>query len=307
MSIGLVTHPDCALHDPGPEHPERPGRLSSIRDHLVSLRLMDLLIECEPPAATREQLLRVHDAGYLDALIERQPESGVAELDPDTWISPDSLAAAARAAGAAVHAADLVLTGELERAFCAVRPPGHHASRSRAAGFSIYNNLAVGVAHALAHHGLERVAVFDFDAHYGDGTEAIFAEEPRVMVASIFQQGLYPDVPASDMPGRFAHAPLPPASGGDALKDAARRSLLPALDHFRPQMVFVSAGFDGHLEDELAGLALLEPDYDWITRELVELADFHAGGRLVSVLEGGYALGALGRSAAAHVRALLKA
>lgn len=307
MSVGIVGHEECADHDPGPGHPERPRRLSAVREYLLSGHLMDLLIECQAPKATREQLLRVHDAAYLDELARREPGEGIEELDPDTRMSPGTLRAASRAAGAAVHATDLVATGELERAFCAVRPPGHHAGRARAGGFCFHNNLAVGVAHALAVHGLERVAVFDFDAHYGDGTESIFADEPRVMAASIFQERLYPAVPAADMPRRFARVALPAAADGAAFKDAARETLLPALDRFRPQMVFVSAGFDGHLEDELAGLALLEPDYDWITRELVDLADHHAGGRLVSVLEGGYALDALGRSVAAHVKALLKA
>lgn len=307
MSVGYISHPECALHDPGPDHPERPQRLAAVRDQLVAQHLMDLLIEYQAPLATREQLLRVHDAAYLDDLIRRQPEQGIAELDPDTMLSPDTLRAASRAAGAAVQATDLVLSGELERAFCAVRPPGHHAARDRAAGFSIYNNIAAGMAHALAAHGLERVALFDFDAHYGDGTEAIFAGDRRVMVASIYQEGIYPLVPEADMPAGFVRAGLPPASDGAAFKAVAREALLPALDDFRPQLLFVSAGFDGHVADELAALAFTEPDYDWITRELVYLADHHAAGRLVSVLEGGYALAALGRSAAAHVRALLKA
>lgn len=307
MSVGLISHEDCALHDPGPDHPERPRRLAAVRDYLFKAHLMDLLVECQAPEATREQLLRVHDAGYLDALLEREPEQGLAELDPDTLLSPGSLLAASRAAGAVVHGTDLVFGGELERAFCLVRPPGHHAGRARAAGFSIHNNLAVGVAHALEAHGLERVGIFDFDAHYGDGTEAIFAGDRRVMIASIYQEALYPQVAASEMPGRFARAALPAAADGATFKAAARENLLPALDRFRPQIVFVSAGFDGHLLDPLAGLALMEPDYEWITRELVYLADHHCRGRVVSVLEGGYDLAALGRSAAAHVRALLKA
>lgn len=307
MNVGFITHADCELHDPGPEHPESPRRLAAIRDQLIAARLLDLLVEHQAPAVTREQLLRVHDTAYLEELAARSPRRGLAELDPDTRLSPQSLRAAARAAGAAVLGVDLVQAGELARAFCCVRPPGHHAARGHAAGFSIYNNLAVGVAQALAVHGVERVAIFDFDAHYGDGTEAIFARERRVMVASIYQLGLYPGLGEAAMPSRFAHAGLAPASTGAALKEAARETLLPALHDFRPELVFVSAGFDGHLEDELAGLALLEPDYEWISRELVDLAEEHAGGRLVSVLEGGYALGALGRGAAAHVRALLKA
>lgn len=307
MSVGLISHEDCALHDPGPDHPEQPRRLAAVRDRLFKAHLMDLLVACQAPKVTREQLLRVHDAGYLDALLAREPEQGLAELDPDTLLSPGSLRAASRAAGAVVHGTDLVVTGELERAFCLVRPPGHHAGRAHAAGFSIYNNIAVGVAHALEAHGFERVGIFDFDAHYGDGTESIFAGDGRVMVASIFQEGLYPHIPEAEMPQGFVRTGLPPASDGAAFKAAARETLLPALDEFRPQMLFVSAGFDGHLRDELAGLALMEPDYDWITRELVYLADHRANGRLVSVLEGGYDLGALARSAAAHVRGLLKA
>lgn len=305
MTVGFVTHAACRDHEPGADHPERPARLAAVRDALVAAGLWELLIEIPAPAVTREALLRVHDAVYLDELAELDPGDGTIEVDADTRLSRDTLAAAAHAAGAVVQATDDIMAGRLRRAFCAVRPPGHHAERARAMGFCFYNNLAVGVAHALAEHGLERIAIFDFDAHYGNGTEQILAGDERVLMASVYEGGLFPQTPETEMPPRFLRAELAPNAQGGDLRRACEATLLPALDRFRPELVFVSAGFDGHIEDELSHLWLREADFAWLSRELVALANRHAGGRIISVLEGGYALDALGHSAAAHVSALL--
>lgn len=308
MSLAYLTHPACSEHLHAENHPESPRRLSVIRDHLISLRLMELLAEVEAPAVTREQLLRVHDAAYLDDLEDREPAPGQGrvELDPDTWMTPGTLEAARRAAGALVHATDLVVQGEHRAAFCAVRPPGHHAERDRAMGFSFYNNVAVGAAHALAVHRLKRIAIIDFDVHYGNGTENIFRTEPRVTIFSTFEEQLFPAMHVESVPGRFYNVALPSGTKGREWREIFRDSLLPALDAARPQLIYFSAGFDAHHEDPLASLALNEEDYAWLTREVAAIARRHARGRMISTLEGGYSLSALGRSAAAHIRELLE-
>jgi len=262
-------------------------------------------VRYEAPAATVEQLSRVHDRRYVEAIEQAAPASGLRYLDPDTALNPHSVDAAFHAAGAVVRAVDLVCAGEHASAFCAVRPPGHHAESGRAMGFCVFNSVAVGAAHALAVHGIERVAIVDFDVHHGNGTEEIFSGDPRVLMVSTFQYPLYPysgvDNPASNM----VNIPLSAGSGGSELRDAVREHWLPALDAHRPQLILVSAGFDAHREDPLAGLAFVESDYAWVTRELMNVAARHSSGRIVSSLEGGYGLSALGRSAAAHVRELV--
>lgn len=306
MTVGLVSHPDCELHLPGGEHPESPERIASVRDHLISLRLLDLLKEYDAPLVTREQLERVHAAEYLDFLERKAPAEGTLALDPDTWMSPATLPAARRAAGAAVHAVDLVMAGELKSAFCNTRPPGHHAERARAMGFCFYNNVAVAAAHALEVHKLKRVAIVDFDTHWGNGTDDIFKAEKRVHIFATFEDRLFPNADVPSLPGRIHNVALPPGTRGREMREIYDEQLLPALDAMKPQMVFISAGFDAHREDEISHMLFSEDDYAWLTDRLVDIAEKHAKGRIVSVLEGGYSISALGRSAAAHVKSLMK-
>ena len=304
MATALVSHPACAAHDPGPGHPECPRRLSAVMDGLVAAGLADYLRHLEAPEATRAQLERVHEGDYLDRLDALAPDSGLAYLDADTPLGPATLAAARRAAGAVIAATDAVLAGEVHNAFCLVRPPGHHATANRAMGFCYYNNVAVGVAHALEAHGLERVAVLDFDVHHGNGTDVIFATEPRVIVCSVYQRGLYPFGDHQSHSGLGVDAPLPAGAGGAQLRAAVEQTLLPVLDDFAPALLFVSAGFDGHATDDLSQLLLGDGDYDWLSERALEVAERHCGGRLVSSLEGGYALDALARCVTRHVRRL---
>jgi acetoin utilization deacetylase AcuC-like enzyme len=303
-TTAFITHPSCLQHEMGPDHPECPDRLTAIRDQLIASGLDAQLVHHEAPAATAEQLARVHDRRYVDAIEAASPASGLRYLDPDTALNPHSVSAARHAAGAVVHGVDLVCGGEHQTAFCAVRPPGHHAESRRAMGFCVFNSVAVGAAHALAVHGLSRVAIVDFDVHHGNGTEEMFSDEPRVLMVSTFQYPLYPysgvDNPAPNM----VNVPLSAGSGAAEFRDAVRERWLPALDDHEPELILVSAGFDAHREDPLAGLAFTEDDYAWVTHELTAVAKRHAQGRIVSSLEGGYALGALGRSVVAHVREL---
>jgi acetoin utilization deacetylase AcuC-like enzyme len=304
MQTAFINHPDCLLHDMGRGHPECPARLKAIEDQLIAFGMYPLLQHHDAPRATREQLLRVHDAAYIDAIEAARPADGMAMLDPDTWMNPHTWEAALRAAGAPVLATDLVMQGKVANAFCNVRPPGHHATRNQAMGFCFFNNIAVGVAHALEHHGLERVAVFDFDVHHGNGTEAIFKHDPRVMLCSSFQHPFYPYSGADTVSDHIIPLPLPAYTDGAGYRAAVMETFLPALNRFQPQMIFVSAGFDAHREDDMASLKLVEADYTWVTQQIKKLAEAYANGRIVSALEGGYELHALGRSVAAHIRVL---
>ena len=304
MTTAYVHHADCNLHDMGSGHPECPARLDAIQDHLLASGLLDHLLDVSAPMATREQLGRVHDARYLDAIEAISPKRGVIHLDPDTAMNPHTYHAALHAAGAVIKATDLVMSGEIENAFCGVRPPGHHATRERAMGFCFFNNVAVGAAHALAEHGLERVAIVDFDVHHGNGTEDIFASDPRVMMVSTFQHPFYPYSGVEGRSERMVNVPLPAYSAGAEFRKAVEDHWLPALDRFRPRMVFISAGFDAHRDDDMASLGLLEADYAWVTGQMLEVARSHASGRIVSTLEGGYDLNALARSVAVHLRSL---
>ena len=304
MTTAFIRHRDCTLHDMGRHHPECPDRLHAIEDQLIASGLVGYLQEHDAPAATRTQLARVHSEEYIDALAACAPERGLVHLDPDTAMNVHTLPAALRAAGAAVLATDLVVGGEADNAFCAVRPPGHHAERRRAMGFCLFNNVAVAAAHALEAHGLERVAVIDFDVHHGNGTEDIFRDDPRVMMASTFQHPFYPYSGTEGRSERMVNIPLPAYSEGRAFRSAVENWWLPALESFSPQMVFVSAGFDAHREDDMASLGLVEADYAWVTEQIKAIAARHARGRIVSVLEGGYALSALGRSVVAHLKVL---
>ena len=292
------------LHDMGSHHPECPARITAIEDHLLAAGILEHLVDADAPPATREQLLRVHDPDYLDAIAASVPERGLIHLDPDTAMNPHSYHAALRAAGAVVKATDMVMSGEVENAFCNVRPPGHHAERARAMGFCFFNNVAVGVAHALEKHGLERVAIVDFDVHHGNGTEDIFRDEPRVMMVSTFQHPFYPYSGVEGRSERMVNIPLAAYSSGVQFREAVERFWIPALERFQPRMIFVSAGFDAHRDDDMASLCLVEADYAWVTGRIKELALRHSAGRIVSALEGGYDFSALARSAGVHVRTL---
>lgn len=288
----------------GPRHPESPARLRAIDDQLIASRLIDHLRCEEAPIVERQQLERVHDARYIDGIIAKSPRCGTVRLDPDTAMNPHTLRAAERAAGAGILATELVMAGEIRRAFCSVRPPGHHAERARAMGFCFFNNIAVAAAHALEAHGLERVVVVDFDVHHGNGTEEIFRDDERVLMVSTFQHPFYPYSGTEGRSERMVNVPLPAYSEPAEFRAAVTEAWLPALERFRPQMVFISAGFDAHREDDMASLKLTEVDYAWVTEAMVAVADRFAQGRIVSMLEGGYALHALGRCAVAHVKVL---
>jgi acetoin utilization deacetylase AcuC-like enzyme len=305
--LRLYTHPACLLHDPGPGHAERPARLHAVLQALDHDRFA-ALDRIEAPQATREQLQRVHGAAHVREVLLGAPPDDMLALDPDTVMGPGSTEAALRAAGAMIAAIDAVLGGAARRAFCAVRPPGHHATPDQAMGFCLFNNIAVGAAHALVAHGLKRVAIADFDVHHGNGTQAIFEREPRVLFASSHQSPLYPDSGREDERGvgNIVNGTLSPGAGSHEFRELWDSVLLPRLHAFKPQLVLVSAGFDAHRNDPLADIRLGQEDYAWITERLAALADAHAGGRLVSTLEGGYDLAALAASVSAHVGALIE-
>jgi acetoin utilization deacetylase AcuC-like enzyme len=308
MNTVFYSHTDCLAHDMGPGHPESPERLRAIIEQVHASALGAVLDWRDAPQATAEQLARAHDPAYVSRMLallgELERNGDTRSLDPDTTAGPGTLRAALRAAGAAVAATDDVLSGRARNAFCAVRPPGHHATRDAAMGFCIFNNVAVAVRHALQVHGLARVAVVDFDVHHGNGTEDILAGDERVLMCSFFQHPLYPGSGSEPMGSNMLNLPLAPYSDGAAVRAVVQQHWLPALAAFAPQMIFVSAGFDAHREDPLGQLGLVEADYAWITGQLMTLAQLHAHGRIVSCLEGGYALQALARSVSAHVAVL---
>ncbi len=307
MKCAYVTHEACRRHEMGECHPESPQRLDAISDYLLSHGLMDFLTPYEAPAATVEQLCRAHTSLYVHEILASAPLEGYVHVDPDTSMNPHTVAAALHAAGAAVHATDLVLSDEVTRAFCAVRPPGHHATRDAAMGFCFFNNVAVGIRHALDVHGLERVALVDFDVHHGNGSEDILAGDDRVLMVSTFQRGLYPFRGEEPLGSNMANVPLAAGTTGEALRAAFHETWKPRIEAFAPEIIYISAGFDAHRADEMAGLRWVEDDYEWITMEIARLAGRLCGGRVVSTLEGGYDPLALSRSVAAHIQALLVA
>jgi acetoin utilization deacetylase AcuC-like enzyme len=304
MSAAFITHLECLKHEMGAHHPEQPARLSAIEDQLIASGVAPYVARYEAPLATDEQLARVHPIEYIRAIRELAPKQGTVHLDPDTAMNPWSLQAALRAAGAAVLAVDLTLSGKATTAFCAVRPPGHHACRARSMGFCIFNNVAVAARHALRVHGLERVAIIDFDVHHGNGTEDIFEGDPQVLMASTFQHPFYPYSGTEDPAANMVNVPLAAGAGSREFREAVREAWLPALDEFAPELVLFSAGFDAHAEDDMAMLRFTDADYAWVTSQMKAVAERHARGRMVSVLEGGYALSALGRSVVQHMRVL---
>ncbi len=304
MPCALITHPDCLKHEMGAHHPERPERLAAIEDQLIASGISQHLERHDAPLASDEQLARVHPAEYVRAVRDAAPESGTVHLDPDTAMNPHSLNAALRAAGAAVLAVDLVVQKKVKSAFCSVRPPGHHACRARPMGFCIFNNVAVAARHAVHAHGLERVAIIDFDVHHGNGTEDIFENDPHVLMASTFQHPFYPYSGTEDPARNMVNVPLPAGAGSKAFRDAVQSAWLPALERFKPELVLFSAGFDAHAEDDMAMLRLADADYGWVTEQVQAVAERHAKGRMVSMLEGGYSLSALARSVVQHVKVL---
>jgi acetoin utilization deacetylase AcuC-like enzyme len=308
MPTAYYSHPECRLHDMGEGHPECPQRLDAIADRLLASGLDVALEYRDAPLVELDALTRAHSTAHvlhLQDLLQQVQASGERRaIDPDTIACPATWRAALRAAGAAVAATDAVINGEVDSAFCAVRPPGHHATRDAAMGFCFFNNVAVAARHALDVHGLKRVAIVDFDVHHGNGTEDIIAGDDRVLMASFFQHPLYPGSGAVPMGTNMVNVPIPPYTRGGEVREIIEAMWMPRLEAFKPQMVFISAGFDAHRDDDLGQLGLVEADYEWITRRVKDIADRHAGGRIVSCLEGGYALGALARSVAAHLRVL---
>lgn len=307
MLPAYITHADCARHEMGADHPECPERLGAINDMLLVKGLLDYMSPYDAPLATLEQLARAHASRYVSELLDASPAEGYHRVDPDTEMNPFTTTAALRAAGAAVLATDLVLSGEAPTAFCCVRPPGHHAERGAAMGFCFFNNVAVGIRHAMAAHGLARVALIDFDVHHGNGSEDIFRGDERVLMCSIFEQGIYPFTGDNATGANMVNIGLPSRSGSEKFRDAVSQHWLPALDAFAPQLIYISAGFDGHREDDMGNLGLLEADYAWVTQQLMAVAQRHCQGRVISCLEGGYMLSPLARSAAAHIKVLIGA
>ena len=308
MTTLLLTHEACLAHDPGSHHPESPARLKAVLAALGEPAFAQLARR-EAPRATLEQIAFVHPGDFAKRLLAVVPQQGYAAIDADTVLSPGSGEAALRAAGACIAAVDAVMKGEAQNAFCAVRPPGHHAEPHHAMGFCLFNNVAIAALHARRTHKIERVAVIDFDVHHGNGTQAAFEQDGTMLYASTHQMPLYPGTGAASERGvgNIVNAPLRPMSGSEEFRKAFTNIILPALDAFRPEFVIISAGFDAHRDDPLAQLMLVEGDYAWATERLVEVAKKHAQGRIVSSLEGGYDLDALAASAAAHVAALMAA
>jgi len=296
MAFGIIWHKDCERHQVPTQHPETQVRITAIQDQLVAQGLDLFMPRTEASQATTEQLQRVHSAAYVKRVFSLAESGGEHWLDQDTYFTPETLDAALYAAGACVDAVDLVMKGNNRHQFCLVRPPGHHAERESAGGFCIFNNIAVGAAHALAHYGLKRVAIVDFDAHHGNGTESIFLDERRVLLCSTFQHPFYPELPFVTDNAHIVNVPLPAYSKSQTFRQAVTEQWLPALKAFRPQLVMVSAGFDGHVSDDMSQLMLTNDDYAWISRKLTRIAEKYAANRLVATLEGGYNTDTLGGS-----------
>jgi len=306
MSTALITHNDCVLHEISPGHPECPQRIGAILDQLKKQDLYDYLTHFDAPLAEPESALVCHPQSYIDHIVSSSPKSGSVQLDADTAMNPYSLSAALRGVGAGLLATDKVIAGEVNNAFCATRPPGHHAEKSEAMGFCFFGNIAIAARHAINKHGLDRVAIVDFDVHHGNGTEDIVDGDKKILFCSSFQHPFYPGGHRPNVAGHRVNVPLAGGTGGEEFRLSILDHWMPALKKFKPQMIFISAGFDAHIEDPLAGLALGDNDFVWVTQQLMAVADESADGRIVSMLEGGYSLPALARSATAHVRELMQ-
>jgi acetoin utilization deacetylase AcuC-like enzyme len=305
LKTAYISHPDCHAHDTGEEHPENARRLSAIEDKFISSQLSDFIRSYDAPEVTRTQLLRVHTAEHVATMEAVMPQQGYARLDPDTVVSPGTMPAAKRAAGAVVLAVDLLMSGEIDNAFCGVRPPGHHAESDRALGFCIFNNIAVGAAHALEAHGLKKVAILDFDVHQGNGTEDIFIENDKVLYCSIFQHPFFPFTPPPENSDHIVSIPLDASAKSAEFRNAVSDHWLPALERFQPEMIFISAGFDAHRDDDMSHVCLTDADFKWVSEQIVSMAELSASGRIVSVLEGGYELPSLARCVETHMRVLM--
>lgn len=300
-----ISHPDCHAHDTGQEHPECAERLSVIEDSLLQSGLSDFLVNIDAPEVTEEQLLRAHTADHIASIKAAIPFQGYSRLDPDTVVCPESLEAAKRAAGAAVHAVDMVMDGRVTNAFCAVRPPGHHAESDRAMGFCLFSNLAVGVKHALEYHGVKRAAVIDFDVHQGNGTEDILIGDKRILYCSTFQHPFFPYTPLPENSDNVISIPLDAMAGSEEFRSAVTDHWLPALMQFEPEVIFVSAGFDAHRDDDMSYVNLADADFAWVMQTIIAVAQAHSEGRIVSCLEGGYELNSLARCVEQHLRLLM--
>ena len=305
MTTAFISHPDTLLHMMDGSHPESPARITAIKNSLIQQGIYPKLAIYEAPVATDAQLQRVHSAAYVQKIRTLSPRAGLVKLDADTAMGPMSLSAALHASGAAILATDLVMQQKVNNAFCCVRPPGHHAGRANSAGFCIFNHIAVGVAHAFEKYAVKRVAIIDFDVHHGDGTENIFRDEPRVMLCSTFQHPFYPHRGFDTRSATMINVPLAAKSGRNEFQQAFEQEFLPALNQFKPEIIYVSAGFDAHADDPLANLNLVNSDYIWITEFIKKIANQHAQGRIVSLLEGGYQLNALATAASSHIETLL--
>jgi acetoin utilization deacetylase AcuC-like enzyme len=305
IKTAYISHDDCLLHVMSDYHPESPVRLQAIKRHLEDTGLDRELVHLEAQPVTVEQLARAHSLRHIEHIINTAPATGIVALDPDTQLCPHSLRAAELAAGSLTLAVDNIIQNNFQRAFCAVRPPGHHAEYNTSMGFCVYNNIAVGVRHALAQKGIDRVAVLDFDVHHGNGTVDIFKDDPSVLVCSTFQHPFYPGRYTDIDRTNIVNTPLPAGTAGRAFRAAVERDWLPALERHRPQIIFVSAGFDAHKDDPLGGLNLVEEDFTWVTNLIVCAANDYARGRIISTLEGGYNPKALANSVFAHVSRLL--
>ncbi|MEB0139570.1 MULTISPECIES: histone deacetylase family protein [unclassified Undibacterium] len=308
MTTAYYTHADCKRHEMGAWHPESPDRLQAIEDQLIASRIHDLLDHRSAPLAQESDLARVHSADAIYRIRENCPAEGSDyahfPLDADTSLNAFTWRASLRAAGAALAATDAVIDGNIENAFCAIRPPGHHATSRESMGFCMFNNVAVAVKHALEVRGLQRVAIVDFDVHHGNGTEDIFAGDERVLMVSFFQHPYYPYSGATSAAANMLNVPVPAHSYGETIRELVLQQWLPALRTFKPEMLFISAGFDAHRDDEMGQLGLVEADYIWLTQQIMQVARETAQGRIVSCLEGGYNLAALGRSVSAHIKVL---
>lgn len=313
MIATLISHPSCHLHQMPAEHPECPGRLDAINNQLMANGIDGLLYYRNAIPATDEQLLRVHTTEHLQKITAAIPEQGINFFADDIYLSPETLTAARYAAGAVVMGVDMIMEEKTDAVFCNVRPPGHHAEHARAMGFCIINNVAVGAAHALENYGLARIAIIDFDVHHGNGTQDIFFNDERVLFCSSFQYPFYPHTNVENVPAHIINTPLPATCRSLGFRDAITAQWLPALKQFKPQMIFISAGFDAYIDDDMSSISLVEQDYGWITQELRKLVDESKSAApadqchgIVSVLEGGYDLLGLGRCAVAHIKALAK-
>lgn len=303
MSTAYISHPDFMKHEMGRHHPECPERIAAIEDQLIQSRLDTHLKRIDPPLASEADITRVHSEDHLAFVKSKAPSSGYSMIDGDTIMNPATWTVSLRAAGAAMAAVDAVMQGEVNNAFCAIRPPGHHAEPHRSMGFCVFNNVAIATRYAIEKYDLDRVAVIDFDVHHGNGTEAAFINDPHVLMCSFFQHPFYP---YSGLEGgdNMVNVPLPASTNGKMVRDMISKTWIPRLDEFKPQLIIISAGFDAHREDDLGQMGLVEDDYVWMTKQLMEVANRYCDGKIVSCLEGGYNLSALGRSVAAHLKTL---